>query len=86
MNVKCLDTLRSPASNNQKILIFISSVSAKFIFSPYSRRRLTTLFICHVTLEVFTAVTMKNAAFWDVTPCGFCKNPSFRRTVFPSSV
>jgi demethoxyubiquinone hydroxylase (CLK1/Coq7/Cat5 family) len=25
-------------------------------------------------LEVFTAVTKKNAVFWDVTPCGSCKN------------
>jgi hypothetical protein len=25
-------------------------------------------------LEVFTAVTMKNCVFWDVTPCGSCKN------------
>jgi hypothetical protein len=25
-------------------------------------------------VEVFTAVTMKNGVFWDVTPCGSCKN------------
>jgi hypothetical protein len=24
--------------------------------------------------EVFTAVTMQNAVYWDVTPCGSCKN------------
>jgi hypothetical protein len=24
--------------------------------------------------EVLTAVTMKKAVFWDVTPCGACKN------------
>jgi hypothetical protein len=24
--------------------------------------------------EVFTAVTIKNAVFWDVTPRGTCKN------------
>jgi hypothetical protein len=24
--------------------------------------------------EVITAVTMKNAVFWDVALCGFCKN------------
>jgi hypothetical protein len=24
--------------------------------------------------EGFTAVTMKNGVFWDVTPCGSCKN------------
>jgi hypothetical protein len=27
-----------------------------------------------VKFEVFTAVTMKNVVFWDVTPCGFCMN------------
>jgi hypothetical protein len=30
--------------------------------------------------EVFTAVTMKNAAFWDVAPCGSCKNRRFGGT------
>jgi hypothetical protein len=28
----------------------------------------------HVRFEVFTAVTIKNGIFWDVTPCGSCKN------------
>jgi hypothetical protein len=27
-----------------------------------------------VRFEVFTVVTMKNGVFWDVTPCGSCKN------------
>jgi hypothetical protein len=27
-----------------------------------------------VRFEVFTALTMKNCVFWDVTPCGSCKN------------
>jgi hypothetical protein len=27
--------------------------------------------------EVFMAVTLKNAVFWDVTPCGSCKNRRF---------
>jgi hypothetical protein len=30
--------------------------------------------------EVFTAVTMKNGVFRDVTPCGSCKNRCFRGT------
>jgi hypothetical protein len=30
-----------------------------------------------VRFEIFTAVTMKNGVFWDVTPCGSCKNRSF---------
>jgi recombination DNA repair RAD52 pathway protein len=27
-----------------------------------------------VRFEVYTAVTMKNGVFWDVTSCGSCKN------------
>jgi hypothetical protein len=30
-----------------------------------------------VRTEDFTAVTMKNAIFWDVTPCDSCKNLCF---------
>jgi hypothetical protein len=33
-----------------------------------------------VRFEVFMAVTMKNGVFWDVTPCGSCKNRRFRGT------
>jgi hypothetical protein len=33
-----------------------------------------------VRLEVFTAVTMKSDVFWDVTPCGSCKNRRFGGT------
>jgi hypothetical protein len=32
----------------------------------------------YVRFEVFTAVTMKNGVFWDVTPYGSCKNRRFR--------
>jgi hypothetical protein len=28
----------------------------------------------NVRFEVFMAGTMKNGVFWDVTPCGSCKN------------
>jgi hypothetical protein len=34
----------------------------------------------HVRFEVFTAVTMKNGVFWDVTPCGSCNNRRFGGT------
>jgi hypothetical protein len=39
-------------------------------------------FICspNVRFEVLTAVTMKNGVFWDVMPCGSCKNWRFRGT------
>jgi hypothetical protein len=30
-----------------------------------------------VRFEAFTAVTMKNGVFWDVTPCASCKNRHF---------
>jgi hypothetical protein len=33
-----------------------------------------------VRFEVFTAVTLKNDVFWDVTPCGSCKNRRFGGT------
>jgi hypothetical protein len=32
------------------------------------------LYKTYVRFEVFMAVTMKNAAFWDVMLCGSCKN------------
>jgi hypothetical protein len=34
----------------------------------------------YVRFEGFTAVTMKNAVFWDVTPCRFCMNWRFGGT------
>jgi hypothetical protein len=33
-----------------------------------------------VRFGVFTAVTMKNGVFWDVMPCGSCKNRRFGGT------
>jgi hypothetical protein len=36
--------------------------------------------ISFVRFEVFTAVTMKNRVFWDVPPCGSCKNRRFGGT------
>jgi hypothetical protein len=30
--------------------------------------------VLNVRFEVFTVVSMKNGVFWDVTPCGSCKN------------
>jgi hypothetical protein len=34
----------------------------------------------HVGFEVFAAVTIKNAVFWDVASCGFNINKCFGRT------
>jgi hypothetical protein len=36
--------------------------------------------IARVGFEVFTAVTMKNAVFWDVAPCRSCVNQRFEGT------
>jgi hypothetical protein len=36
--------------------------------------------IFYVRVEVFTAVTMKNAVFWHVAPCRFCVNRHFGGT------
>jgi hypothetical protein len=36
--------------------------------------------IAFVRFEVFTAVAMKNGVFWDVMPCGSCKNRRFEGT------
>jgi hypothetical protein len=38
------------------------------------RPLLRRTFLVHVRFEVFTAVSVKNGVFWDVTPCGSCKN------------
>jgi hypothetical protein len=34
----------------------------------------------YVRFEFFTAVTMKNTVFWDLMPCGSCKNRRFGGT------
>jgi hypothetical protein len=34
----------------------------------------------NLRFEIFTAVTVKNVVFWDVTPCGSCKNRRFAGT------
>jgi hypothetical protein len=37
------------------------------------------IIVLSVVFGVFTVVTVKNAVFWDVTPCGSCKNGRFGR-------
>jgi hypothetical protein len=32
---------------------------------------------CRVGSEVFTELTIENAAVWDIMPCGSCKNRRF---------
>jgi hypothetical protein len=62
-------------------------LSLPCLFSDYtkSEERSTRLYSFTVRFivvrsEVFTAVTMKNGVFWDVMPCGSCKNRRFGGT------
>jgi hypothetical protein len=45
---------------------------------PHRKRRGNQCFC--LRFDVITAVTMKNVVFWDVTPCGSCKNRRFGET------
>jgi hypothetical protein len=38
------------------------------------------MLLLYVRFEVFTAVSLKNAIFWDVAPCVSCKYRSFGET------
>jgi hypothetical protein len=53
----------------------------QFQFVPHSVHITTLLHspvgLCCARFEVFTAVTTKNAIFWDVTSCGSCKKRFF---------
>jgi hypothetical protein len=40
----------------------------------------------NVRFEVFTAVTMKNAIFWDVTRCRSCKNCNVYQLLITANV
>jgi hypothetical protein len=51
------------------------SSTRRYLVSRVAPRQETN--IRNVRFEVFTAVTMKNGVFWDVTPCGCCKNRRF---------
>jgi hypothetical protein len=72
-----------------KISARIIEISRVLLFSAFQKysRILSKMIFCRiksahnvVRFEVFTAVTMKNGVFWDVTPCGSCKNRRFGGT------
>jgi hypothetical protein len=52
----------------------------EFLWVLHKDQIMFHIFNLVVRFEVFTAVTMKNGVFWDVTPCGSCKNRSFGGT------
>jgi hypothetical protein len=49
------------------------------IYYRYTSTDLTNK-LSYERFEIFTAVTMKNNVFWDVTPYGSCKNRRFGGT------
>jgi hypothetical protein len=53
---------------------------AMAVWKIYCTARLVMVNGRYVGFEVFTALTMKNAVFWDVVLCGFCKNQRFGGT------
>jgi hypothetical protein len=63
-NVITPDTV---TANYMNVIKFRSQISRKVMKSNTGKRQN----FC-VTFEVYTAVTVKNGTFWDVTPCGSC--------------
>jgi hypothetical protein len=60
---------------------YYTAAGKHFTFAQlHFRVNLLSNFCYSVRLVVFTAVTMKNCVFWDVTPCGACKNRRFGGT------
>jgi hypothetical protein len=67
-----------------RIKVRISTTESKTITNTKSHNSLSwKLKIKFLRFEVFTAMTMKNGVFWDVMPCGSCKNRSFRGMYHP---
>jgi hypothetical protein len=46
------------------------------VYDTYTTR-MESIKIDYVRFEGFTAVSMKNAVFWDVAPCKSCVNRHF---------
>jgi hypothetical protein len=43
-------------------------------FTLITKRATNRTSLYNVRFEISTAMTMKNGVFWDVTPCGSCKD------------
>jgi hypothetical protein len=68
--------LRSIQNMRFKSIIYL--LTAHCIQPTLTWDLVNKLYICKI--EVFTAVTMKNAIFWDVVPCRSCVNRRFGGT------
>jgi hypothetical protein len=80
-NCGCSGNFREGGGINQKLSgpdVYESKSSAKEVSCEIIL--LMTNMHLLVRFEVFTAVTIKNGVFWDVTQCGSCKNRRFGGT------
>jgi hypothetical protein len=50
------------------------------LFAPFALHCIHTYIHTDMRFEVSAALPMRNAIFWDVTPCGSCKNRHFGGT------
>jgi hypothetical protein len=66
--------LHHPGEENQRDMPFATGARCEKILISISSLRASVDSANMVRFEVFTAVTMKNCVFWDITPCGSCKN------------
>jgi hypothetical protein len=80
INYKCPLKLRGmlrfePSTGGAGLHHAVVTNSEQFPFvNSVSTKEAECNLITNERFEVFTAVTMKNGVFWDVTPCGSCKN------------
>jgi hypothetical protein len=68
--------LRNPGFGKKRI---IASLRVPYSFRV-KNKNIHRETVNYVRLEDFTAVTMMNGVFWDVTLCGSCKNRRFGGT------
>jgi hypothetical protein len=64
-----------PRDNNDQLVTTcseISKVDRLCVWLSHKKQMSIWKDTYNVRFEVFTAVTMKNGVFWDVTPCGSC--------------
>jgi hypothetical protein len=89
-SVRLIYAICSPTVINQRFILIPANSTELSPFWGTAGRSATEEYpniLCnakvhyHVRYEVFTAVTMKNAVFWDVAPCRSCElNRRFGRT------
>jgi hypothetical protein len=81
--VKALQFSGVPGTSVQKDRVCYVSIFIYVYFQQHILYHLIIVFKYNeyfLRFEVFTAVAMMNGVFWDVTPCGSCKNRRFGGT------